>query len=80
MHQPLLSGAQLEQQEELKESWFMGVRLLGWKGFTCFGKEASTGFFIGFLLAHEMFCQKEDSSSRRGGSQMEYGARLAADL
>lgn len=30
-----------------------------------------------FLL---MKCQKDDSSSRRGGSQMAYGARPTADL
>lgn len=37
-------------------------------------------FFISFIVAPAIFCQKEDSSSRMAGNWLEHSTILIADL
>lgn len=57
----------------------MGMHVLGWKDSNILESRFQQ-FFISFIVAPVIFCQKEDSSLRMAGNWLEDSTILIADL
>lgn len=64
-----------EAGKKERELQFMIMPVLGWKGL-----KSIQQFFIRFIVALEVFCQKEDSSLRMVGNQLRHSTIPIADL